>query len=134
MAGDAWRKSPPELVARFEAATAGIDGLERRQMFGYPAAFVGGNLATSLHQDSWIVRLPEEERTPRVEAGWATFAPMAGRPMREYLVLPGEVAADPVEAGTMVELAADYVRTLPPKPPKQPKPRTTTSRARTAGG
>ena len=88
MAGDAWRKSSPELVERFEAATAGIDGLERRQMFGYPAGFVGGNMVTGLHQESWIVRLPEEERTPRLDAGWTTFEPMAGRPMREYLDPP----------------------------------------------
>ena len=118
MPGDAWRKAPPELVERFEAGTAGIDGLERRQMFGYPAAFVGGNLTTSLHRDAWIVRLPEHERTPRTAAGWATFSPMAGRPMREYLVMPEDVAADPDAARALVELASDYVRTLPAKTPK----------------
>jgi len=46
-----WRKSPPELVERFETAVAGIEGLEQRQMFGYPASFIGGNLTSSLHQD-----------------------------------------------------------------------------------
>jgi TfoX/Sxy family transcriptional regulator of competence genes len=127
MAGDAWRKSSHELVERFEAATAGIDGLERRQMFGYPAGFVGGNMVTGLHQESWIVRLPDAERTPRLAAGWTTFEPMAGRPMREYLALPVEVATDPDAARAMVELAADYVRTLPPK---VPKPRKTTPRPR----
>jgi TfoX/Sxy family transcriptional regulator of competence genes len=131
MAGDAWRKSSPELVERFEAATAGIDGLERRQMFGYPAGFVGGNMVTGLHQESWIVRLPEAERTPRLDAGWRPFEPMAGRPMREYLALPAEVASDPEAARAMVELAADYVRTLPIK---VPKPRRATPRTRPAGG
>jgi hypothetical protein len=47
--------------------------------------------------------------------------------MREYLALPVEVATDPDAARAMVELAADYVRTLPPK---VPKPRKTTPRAR----
>ena len=127
MAGEAWRKAPPELVERFEAATAGIEGLERRQMFGYPAGFVGGNMVTGLHQESWIVRLAEDERSPRQADGWTTFEPMAGRPMREYLALPVEVANDPDAARAMVELAAAYVRTLPPK---VPKPRKTTRRAR----
>jgi len=114
-----WRKSPPELVERFEAAVAGIDGLERRQMFGYPAAFIGGNLTTSLHQDAWIVRLPDEEREARIEAGWAQFEPMPGRPMRGYVALPAAIVDAPNEARSWVERAAAYVRTLPPKPPKK---------------
>ncbi len=39
----AWRKAPPELIDRFAAAVAGVEGLEQRQMFGYPAAFMRGN-------------------------------------------------------------------------------------------
>ena len=38
-----WKKSSPSLIAVFDAVLpAGI--AERRQMFGYPCAFVGGNL------------------------------------------------------------------------------------------
>lgn len=118
MASDAWRKSPDELKERFAAAVAGIEGLEVRQMFGYPAGFIGGNMATGLHQESWIVRLPDDERLDRLDAGWSTFEPMAGRPMREYVALPAEIAADPDAARGWVERAAAYVRTLPPKAPK----------------
>jgi TfoX/Sxy family transcriptional regulator of competence genes len=115
MASGAWRKSPPELVERFDAAIAGIDGLERRMMFGYPAAFVRGHLTTSLFADSWVVRLPEDQRRELTEAGWASFEPMQGRPMRGYLLLPNEVAADEARAREWVERAAEYVRALPPK-------------------
>lgn len=118
---DPWRKSSADLVERFGAAVAGIDGLETRKMFGYPAGFIGGNMVTGLHQESWIVRLPEDVRAERLDAGWATFEPMAGRPMREYLALPSEIAGDPDAAREWVERAATYVRTLPPKAPKAPK-------------
>jgi TfoX/Sxy family transcriptional regulator of competence genes len=114
-----WPKSPPELVERFQAAIAGIDGLEPRQMFGYPASFIGGNLTTSLHQDRWIVRLPDDERQGCLDAGWEQFEPMAGRPMRGYVVMPAEVAEDPDVARGWVERAAAYVRTLPPKAAKK---------------
>ena len=114
-----WRKSPAELVERFETAVAGIDGLEQRQMFGYPAAFIGGNLTTSLHQDSWIVRLPDDEREARIDAGWAQFEPMPGRPMRGYVALPAAIVDAPDEARAWVERAAAYVRTLPPKASKK---------------
>jgi TfoX/Sxy family transcriptional regulator of competence genes len=114
-----WRKSPADLVERFETAVDGIEGLEQRKMFGYLAAFIGGNLTTSLHEARWIVRLPDDERQTRLDAGWEQFEPMAGRPMRGYVVLPDDTADDPDEARAWVERAAAYVRTLPPKPPKK---------------
>ncbi len=124
MANDSpWRKAPPELVERFEAAVVGIKGLEMRKMFGYPAGFVGGNMVTGLHQESWIVRLPDEARHERLDAGWPTFEPMPGRPMREYVALPAEVVADPTAARSWVERAAAYGRDLPPKLPKPSKRR-----------
>jgi TfoX/Sxy family transcriptional regulator of competence genes len=119
MATGSWRKSPDDLKQRFADAVAGIDGLEQRQMFGYPAGFIGGNMTTGLHQDSWIVRLPEDERRQRLDAGWSVFEPMVGRPMREYVAMPDDVVADPADARQWVERAAAYVRTLPPKSPKR---------------
>lgn len=121
MATGSWRKAPDELVERFETAVAGIHGLETRKMFGYPAGFIGGNMVTGLHQESWIVRLPKDARREQLDAGWSTFEPMAGRPMREYLALPASVVDDTYSARGWVERAADYVRTLPPKAPKPKK-------------
>lgn len=118
-----WRKAPSELVERFEAAVAGIEGLETRKMFGYPAGFVGGHMVTGLHQESWIVRLPDEARRERLDEGWTIFEPMPGRPMRNYVALPDRVVADPDAARNWVERAADHVRAMPPKQPKQPKRR-----------
>lgn len=123
MKDHAWAKSSDAIKARFEAGVAGIEGLEQRQMFGYPAAFIGGNLTTSLHRESWIVRLPDAERAELATRGWSEFEPMPGRPMRGYVVMPDEIAADPDQARAWVERAADYVRTLPPKAPKSSKKR-----------
>ena len=121
MGGEPWRKSSDDLVARFHEAVAGIEGLEVRKMFGYPAGFVGGNMAVGLHQESFIVRLPEDERAARLADGWDQFEPMVGRPMREYVALPSGVAADLEQARHWAERAAEYVRTLPPKVPKPRK-------------
>jgi hypothetical protein len=118
---DPWTKSSSELQERFGAGVAGIEGLERRQMFGYPAGFIGGNMTTGLHRESWIVRLPEDELQERLDAGWSVFEPMPGRPMRGFVVLPDDVAADPDQARAWVERAATYVRTMPPKVPKPRK-------------
>jgi TfoX/Sxy family transcriptional regulator of competence genes len=116
-----WRKAPPDQVERFHEAVAGIEGVEVRKMFGYPAAFIGGNLTAGLYQESVMVRLPEGEREDRLADGWSPFEPMPGRPMREYLTLPPEVTGDVAAMRHWIERAAAYVRTLPPKAPKQPK-------------
>lgn len=118
---DPWRKPEAAMVDRFHEAAAGIEGLDIRKMFGFPAGFIGGNMAVGLHQDTLIVRLPEDERRDRLEQGWHQFEPMPGRPMLEYLALPDAVAADATEARRWMERAAAYVRTLPPKAPKKPK-------------
>jgi TfoX/Sxy family transcriptional regulator of competence genes len=121
--GDPWRKPQEELVERFHEAVAGIDGLEVRKMFGFPAGFVGGNMAAGLHQETVMVRLPDDEREARIGEGWSLFEPMPGRPMREYVALPEAVFADTAATRRWVERAVEYVRTLPPKAPKAAKPR-----------
>lgn len=123
MAHNPWQKPQPELVERFHEAVAGIEGLEVRKMFGFPAGFVGGNMAVGLHQDTFIVRLPEEERQARLAEGWSLFEPMPGRPMREYVALPAEVAADAKASRAWMERATAHVRSLPPKEPKPRKRR-----------
>ena len=120
---DTWKKASAETVERFHGAVAGIVGLEVRKMFGYPAGFVGGNMAVGVFRDTLLVRLPEPERAERLAEGWSLFEPMPGRPMREYVALPESVAADPVETRHWMERAAAYGRTLPPKAPKPRKPR-----------
>ena len=123
MGGDPWRKSDPERVAQFHDTVAGIEGLEVRKMFGYPAGFVGGYMAAGLHQDAFIVRLPEEEGAARLADGWEQFEPMPGRPMRGFVVLPEDVRDDPDEARRWTERAVAHVRTMPPKEPKPRKMR-----------
>jgi TfoX/Sxy family transcriptional regulator of competence genes len=120
---DAWRKPSAELVEQFHLLAAGIEGVELRKMFGYPAAFVNGNLAFGLYQETFMVRLPEDAREERLAAGWSRFEPMAGRPMREYVALPPEVAADDHAARTWFEQSARFVASLPPKEPKPRKRR-----------
>jgi TfoX/Sxy family transcriptional regulator of competence genes len=108
-------KTPDELTARFASATEAIPGLERRKMFGYPAGFVGGNMVTGLHGMSWHVRLPKEEQTELLAAGGTQFAPMPGRPMTGYIVLPQPIVDDERALRTWLDRAVACGRTLPEK-------------------
>jgi TfoX/Sxy family transcriptional regulator of competence genes len=115
----AWRKSPPELIAAFDAALPDDRRVQRRKMFGYPCAFTGGNMFTGLHQENLIVRLPEEERARLLrEPGAAVFEPMPGRQMKQYVAVPPEVIEDGEELRGWMTIALDYAASLPPKGPK----------------
>lgn len=108
-------KSPADLVERFHEVLSARPEAHPRKMFGNPAAFVNGNLATGLYEASWFVRLSGSDAAELTAAGGGSFEPMPGRPMRGYVVLPTATAADPGAAGGWVDRAIAHVRTLPPK-------------------
>lgn len=109
-----WKKSSPALIAFFDKALPSDPRVERRQMFGYPCAFVNGQLFTGLHQESMIVRLGESERGELLrERGATIFQPMPGRTMREYVALPPAMTAG--EAKAWVARGFAYAAALPPK-------------------
>jgi TfoX/Sxy family transcriptional regulator of competence genes len=116
MAMPKFEKSPPELVTRFEAVVARHPEALPRQMFGYPALFVGGNLATGLFADGWMVRLGDDDLAALLALPGATpFAPMAGRTMRGYGTLPPDVVTDDAALEGWIGRAIAHARSLPAK-------------------
>jgi hypothetical protein len=109
-------KSPPALVERFGAVLGRFPDVERRTMFGYPAAFVGGNLVTSLFHDHWVVRLPDADRERLLAMdGSGPFEPMPGRPMKGFAVVPPSVVADDAALDPWLERAIAHGRSMPAK-------------------
>jgi TfoX/Sxy family transcriptional regulator of competence genes len=111
----AWEKSPQELAERFGRVMDRFPEAEQRKMFGYPAAFVGGNMVTGLHQRDWVVRLPEDQQTAARAEGASSFEPMPGRPMKNFVALPATTIGDDEAILGWVERAIVHGRTLPPK-------------------
>jgi hypothetical protein len=113
--GPSFDKSPPELVARFETVLAGFPEADRRKMFGYPAAFVGGNMATGLFADHWVVRLPDDEIEPAKASGAGSFEPMPGKPMKAFVTIPPADVGDDAAIRSWVERGLALARSMPPK-------------------
>ena len=113
-----FEKSAPELVARFQAVLdrhAGPD-VTRRPMFGYPCAWIGGNMATGLFAQEWWVRLAEPDREALLALpGAHQFEVMPGRAMGRYVVLPDDVVADDQRLDGWIDKALDETRSLTPK-------------------
>jgi TfoX/Sxy family transcriptional regulator of competence genes len=117
-------KSPPVLVERFAAVLDRFPDVERKQMFGFPAAFVGGNMVTGLMGERWQVRLPEDAATELLTVpGAGPFEPMPGRPMRGYYVVPPSIVDDDAAIETWVGRAIDHGHSLPAKQRKAKKGR-----------
>lgn len=110
-----WTKAPEELAAAFTKAAEAVPGAVVRKMFGYPAAFLSGNMFAGIFQDGVIVRLPQEMREALVEQGGRSFEPMPGRVMKEYVVLPENMARSPQLLHDWIGESASFARTLPPK-------------------
>src|SRR6266581_8372512 len=110
-----WRKSPQDLIDLFSSVVPGPPVVQRK-MFGYPAAFVNGNLFMSLFQDDMILRLPEGLREELLEVdGAKIFSPMPGRPMREYVAVPPGILANQKQLASWVSRALEYGASLKPK-------------------
>ena len=112
-----WKPASPEWIEAFDASLP--DNVERRKMFGYPAAFVNGNMAAGLHQDGLVLRLDEKERAALMKIGGRQFEPMPGRPMRAYVVAPSEFANQPEELKKWLARSVTYAASLPSKAKKK---------------
>lgn len=114
-----WRKSPPELIEQFLAATSELPNLEARKMFGYPCCFVNGNMVTGLHQENWIIRLGEKEREAIIkEYDTSIFESTPGRPMKQYVILPKAIIDDKANLMLWLKKSLAYAESLPVKEPK----------------
>src|SRR5690349_7637047 len=112
------RKSPEELVAKFDEVMPGPPATKRK-MFGFPAGFVNGNMFMGLFEDSMILRLPPELREEVIQLhGGKPFAPMAGRVMQEYVELPEALVRDRERLSSWVAKALVYGESLEPKKAK----------------
>lgn len=116
----AWEKPTAQTIAVFDSVVPKHAKVECRKMFGSPVAFANGNMFLGLHENRMILRLGEKERE-RFIAGFDAriFEPMAGRPMREYVVVPETLHGDLAGLQSWCDRALDYALSLPPKAAKK---------------
>lgn len=117
-------KPSASLVIEFKAVVAELSRATPRKMFGYDAAFVNGNMAVGLWQNTCVLKLSKPHQEELLESGRAKpFAPNPGRTMSGWVELDEELANAPEELLEWCRRAVDYTATLPPK---QSKPKVTT--------
>lgn len=110
-----WKPASETWVEAFQAALSGDPQVEQRKMFGYPAAFVGGNMAAGLHQDGLVLRLPESDRAELITLGGRPFEPMPGRIMSGFALAPESMASRPKDLRNWLDRAIRHASSLPAK-------------------
>lgn len=103
------------------AAAIGPFACEAKKMFGYPAYFVNRNMWTGVHGDKIFIRLSPADRDKILDehADAMSFEPMPGRPMKDYVELPGSLWSEPAVLNAWLKRSHAYTASLPPKAPKK---------------
>jgi DNA transformation protein len=111
-----WSAPSEPLVAVFNATLATQRRIERRTLFGAPAAYLAGHLVATVFRDQFVLRLGDADRDA-LHAGRTPvpFEPLPGRAMRELYVVPRAVVADPPERARWFARAMERVAEWPPK-------------------
>jgi TfoX/Sxy family transcriptional regulator of competence genes len=111
-----WERSPEALVQLLDRVLPEGPNIERRKMFGYPCAFVNGNMFAGLFAAQMFVRLPAEERLSMMaDQDAKPLEPMPGRPMKDYIVVPPALMIREKDLKTLVARAMAFGASLAPK-------------------
>lgn len=122
MAKSSFPKADPAAMAFFHDLVPQGPTVTTRPMFGHVGAFVNGTMFMGVFGDRVLVRLGEADRKKLLaEDGAGPFVPIAGRPMGQYVLLPGDWQDDPGRAKPWVERSLAYAGGLPPKAKAKPK-------------
>lgn len=115
------QKPDPTTIAWYEAALPDDPRVLRSQMFGFPCAFVNGNMFFGTFSASVVARVGPAELARAVATGEGTlFEPMEGRAWREYVQIPtGSLPDERLAALAAAALA--FTAALPAKPAKRRK-------------
>jgi len=114
-AGTRSPKSAGDDKTAFRRLVPDDERVTTRPMFGSLAAFANGYMFMGLYATELFVRVPEEQRAARLEAGWHNLEAMPGKPMREYFVIRGDWRISTAGVREYAGEALDYVLGLPPK-------------------
>ena len=86
-----------------------------REMFGGIAFLLSGNMAVGVSKDELMVRVGRDDYDDVVAQPGVRAFDMSGRPMRGWVLVAPEAAAEQADLQQWVETGLDFAATLPPK-------------------
>lgn len=104
----------PHLAERIRAALADRGCVQETKMFGGYCWMLDGNMLCGVEVGRYMFRVGREQEAEALLRPGASPMDITGRPMRGFVWVQAEHASGD-GLSEWIELAARYVRTLPPK-------------------
>lgn len=117
-----WEKMSQEAAARLASIVKPF-ACQKKPMFGHEVYWVNGNMFTGVFQDSIFFRLSANDQAEFLGKynGAKQFEPMAGRPMKDYVVVPESVLGDKKLVDEWMSRSYAFTASLPAKKAKAKK-------------
>jgi TfoX/Sxy family transcriptional regulator of competence genes len=110
-----------DLAARMRAALAGAGAVREVRMFGGLCFTLNGNMVAGTSKRGLLLRVGKEQHAQALARPGAKPMEMRGRPLEGYIRVDPPPPDEPA-LRNWLDLAVEFVNTLPPKLPR-PKPR-----------
>lgn len=103
------------LATRVRELVGDEPGLAEKRMFGGLAMLVNGNMAVGVHGEDLIVRSDPGRQAELLAEPGARVFDLTGRPMKGWLLVAPDGAAEDEDLRRWVGRGLDFARSLPPK-------------------
>jgi hypothetical protein len=104
-----------ELVDRVRDVISARAEVSEKKMFGSLCFLIGGKLAVCVRKEELLVRIDPDEVDQALAEDGVHIAPMAGKRMKGWVLVPPERFQTAEELSGWVDTGADYATSLPAK-------------------
>jgi TfoX/Sxy family transcriptional regulator of competence genes len=117
-----WEKMSQEAAQRLEAIVKPFE-CKKKPMFGHEVYWVNGNMFTGVFESSIWMRLSSADQAEFLKTfkDAKQFEPMAGRPMKDYVVVPESVLENTDLVNMWMKRSYDFTASMPEKKAKSKK-------------
>jgi TfoX/Sxy family transcriptional regulator of competence genes len=117
-----WEKMSMETAQRLEVIAKPY-ACQKKPMFGHEVYWVNGNMFTGVFESSIWIRLSQQDQAEFLGKfkDAKQFEPMAGRPMKDYIVVPESVLGNTELLNLWMKRSYDFTSSMPEKKAKPKK-------------
>ena len=104
-----------QLAERVSAAVKRRKGYEAKKMFGGMGYLLNGNMCVGIYKEFLILRLGPEATDKALQRPHTKVMDITGKAMNGWIMIKPEGCATEAQVKEWIELAQEFVKTLPAK-------------------
>jgi hypothetical protein len=104
-----------DLEQKLDSLAPRFGALVKKKMFGGIGYLMNGNMVFGIHRQALVLRTSSESTEELLKNEFVSVFEISGRPMKGWLLISLEGLKTEKRLLELLNLAVDYVKTLPPK-------------------